>query len=529
MKNLVNVLTLIVLLSLGLAAQPKTRKLPAVINHPSINVSAPFMSADGSGLVYVSDYAQDYALTLFYAYKERGNWTEPKPLPKNLAKLNFLYGATLSADGKTVYLSSFKSPGAGGYDIWMSESRGTSWTEPVNLLTPINSKSNEASASFTPDGKTVYFMRCEKMNDKTASDCKIFVATKKSNGQWGEAEELPPFINTGNSQFPRILADSETLLFSSDKFSGNKGGLDLYQSRLVNGNWTQPVPMEFTNSERDDKNVSVNGIGRYLLRDNPGAKKTELVEFLIPKDLRPKGLTRVDGTVLDPVGKSVPSYISVVDMQSKKRVFSGRPEKDGSFTFYLLEGSQYEVGVDPEQGNYSFYVTQFDLSQEDIPQFEKINPVLKSLEAGDNLSLDLVHFQEHSFQLKEESKSELDRLVRLIKNNQNFVYEIQVLLAGYEEDSIFSTPDLTEVVYDSIHSHYTEIDTLGQLYEKDTLVIKTRYHNDRTLQQAEQVKTYLISKGVDVNSLYLFVNARPEAILEKRKITVNTFIKQKTQ
>ena len=527
MKKILSLLTYGLILHAGFViGQPKIRKLPAVINHPSINVSAPFMSVDGSGLVYVSDYAQDLTLTIFYTYRERGNWSDPKPLPKNLAKLNFLYGATLSADGKTIYLSSFKSPGAGGYDIWMSESRGAYWTEPVNLVNPINTKSNEASASFTPDGKTLYFMRCEKMNDKSASDCKIFVAKKKSNGQWGEPEEMPDHINTGNSQFPRILADGETLLFSSDRFPGNKGGLDLYETRLVEGSWTAPVPLAFTNSERDDRNVSVNGIGRYLLRDSPGARKSELVEYLIPKELRPKGLTKVDGKVLDPSGAPVASYISAVDIDSKKRVFSGRPEKDGSFMLYLLEGGRYAVGADPEQSNYSFFVQQIDLTTEDIPQFQKMNPVLKPVQVGDNLPLDMVSFETNGIALKEESAGELDRLVRLIKSNSDFTFEIQVLLAGYEEDSI-AAPDLTEAINDSIQTTYTEIDTLGQLYEKDTLFVTTRYHNDRTLQQAEQVVNYLSSKGIDSSSTKLFVNARPEAILENRKTTVNVVVRTK--
>lgn len=528
MKRILSILTCALLLHSSVSiAQPKTRKLPTVINHPSINVSAPFMSTDGSGLVFVSDYAQDNEPTLFYTYKERANWSEPKPLPKNLAKLNFIYGATLDADGKTIYLSSFKSPGAGGYDIWMSESSGSSWTEPVNLVNPINTKSNEASASFTPDGKVIYFMRCEKMNDKSASDCKIFVAKKKSNGQWGEPEEMPSHINTGNSQFPRILADGETLLFSSDKFPGNKGGLDLYETRLENGNWTAPVAMDFTNSERDDRNVSVNGIGRYLLRDSPGTRKSELVEYLIPKELRPKGLTKVDGKVLDPSGSPVASYISVVDMDSKKRVFSGRPEKNGSFTLYLLEGNRYEVGADPEQSDYSFFVKKIDLTTEDIPQFEKVNPVLKQIQEGDNLPLDLVSFESEGIKLNEESTTELDRLVRLIKSNQNFIFEIQVLLTGYQEDSIRSSTDLTELMYDSIQTTYTEIDTLGQLYEQDTILVKTRYHNDRTLQQGEQVVNYLVSKGADVSNTTLFVNARPEDIPENRKITVNVYIRRK--
>ncbi len=528
MKSTLSILTCAFLLFAGIAmGQPKMRKLPTIINHPSINVTAPFMSVDGSGLIYVSDYAQDYALTMFYSYKQRANWSEPKPLPKNLSKLNFLYGATLSADGKTVYLSSFKSPGAGGYDIWMSESRGSSWTEPVNLVNPINTKSNEASASFTPDGKTIYFMRCEKMNEKSASECKIFVAKKKTNGQWSEPEELPAHINTGNSQYPRILADGETLLFSSDKLPGNKGGLDLYQTRLVNGNWTAPVAMEFTNTEVDDKNVSVNGIGRYLLRDSPGARKMELVEYLIPQELRPKGLTKIEGAVLDPSGAPVSAYIVVTERDSQKRVYNGRPEKDGSFTLYLPEGSVYEFGVDPERSNFNFYAEYIDLTEEDIPQLKRVNPVLKPIEAGDNFPLDLVTFEENSAALTETSSTELDRLVRMIRSNPEFIFEIQVLLAGYEEDSVSSIPDLTEVIYDSIQATVTDIDTLGQLFERDTLIVKTRYHNDRTLEQAGQVVEYLVSKGADASDTSVFGNARPEAIPENRKITVNVFIRRK--
>ena len=155
-----------------------------------------------------------------------------------------------------------------------------------------------------------------------------------------------------------------------------------------------------------------------------------------------------------------------------------------------------------------------------------MNPVLKPVQVGDNLPLDMVSFETNGIALKEESAGELDRLVRLIKSNSDFTFEIQVLLAGYEEDSI-AAPDLTEAIYDSIQTTYTEIDTLGQLYEKDTLFVTTRYHNDRTLQQAEQVVNYLSSKGIDSSSTKLFVNARPEAILENRKTTVNVVVRTK--
>ena len=136
-------------------------------------------------------------------------------------------------------------------------------------------------------------------------------------------------------------------------------------------------------------------------------------------------------------------------------------------------------------------------------------------------------FEPNGVNVTEDSREELDRVVRMVKSNPGYIFEVQVLLAGYEEDSVVSNPDLTEVVYDSINTTYTDIDSLGQLVERDTMVVKTRYHNDRTLQQAGQVVAYLVSKGTDPASTSIFGNARPEAIPENRKTTVSIFVKKK--
>src|SRR5690349_4158884 len=209
-----------------LMGQAKVRKLPNNINHPSINVYAPYMSFDANALLFLSDNNEDNALSIYYTFKENADWKDPVVAPKNVnSKFNFLRGYALSADGKKMYFSSLKSPGVGGYDILMSEFKGNTWSEPQNFGVPINTKGNEATPSFTFDGNTLYFMRCDKMNADKAEACKIFVTKKKSTGQWEEPVELPATINTGNSQTPRIMADGETLIFSSDKFQ-SKGGMD---------------------------------------------------------------------------------------------------------------------------------------------------------------------------------------------------------------------------------------------------------------------------------------------------------------
>jgi hypothetical protein len=345
------------------------------------------------------------------------------------------------------------------------------------------------------------------------------VSTKKSNGQWDEPVELPPAINTGNSQAPRILADAETLIFSSDQFPGNKGGLDLYISRLKDGNWSVPVPLDFVNTPKNDQFVSVNGVGRYLIRDSPGTKKSELVEYLIPPNLRPKGLTRIEGKVNDPNGKTVASYISVVDVTNSKRIFNGRPGAAGTFTLFLLEGSKYDLSIDPEQSNLSFYSKKFDFSQDEIPQIQKVSAIIKPIENQDEFDLN-VDFKPLTSEITSSSEDELKRLARVVKSNSNFKFEIQVLQVGYVQDSLQSDPDLTEVLRDSIKVTAEGIDSLGQNYQYDSLVVKTVYHNDRTTKQADSIINFLLKQGIDTGRLSYFANSRPEAVEEKKNTLV---------
>jgi outer membrane protein OmpA-like peptidoglycan-associated protein len=521
MKTTSGLLMIFLLIPFLIFAQARTRRLATPINHPSVNVFSPFISADGNVLVMISDNAEDYALTPYFSIRENNDWIDPIMFPKNIhGRLNFLYGFGLSADGKKMFLSTIKSPGVGGYDIWTTELRGKVWTEPQNMGAPINSKSHEACVSITTDGNTMYFMRCDKMDQNKASGCKIFSVKKKPNAQWDTPVELPANINNGNSQSPRIMADGETLFFSSDKMTGNKGGMDLYVTKFINGNWTDPQPMDFVNTEKDDQYVSANALGRYLLKDAPGARKNEIVEYLIPENLRPKGMMKLDGVITGSDGKTVPAYIAVVNTSNKQRVYSGKPGADGSYLLYLMEGSKYEVSVDPEKSDFSFASKEFDLTTDKIPQSMKFDAVIKSVVPGDEFDLPIVRFKPNSSDLDPGSNSELQRLSRVIKNNPALKFEIQVMLSGYLEDSVQSSPDLTEIQVDSVAAQYDEIDTMGQLYKKDTILVKTTFHNDRTAKQAKAVLDYLASQGVENTRLTIFVNAIPATLPENRKLTV---------
>jgi hypothetical protein len=509
-------------------AQAKIRRLPGIINHPSFNLYAPYISHDGNALLFVSDNGEDRALTVSYTAREN-DWSEPVELPKNVNhRLVYLKGFSLSADGKKMYFTSTKSPVVGGYDIMISELKGKAWTEPQNFMFPINSKTNEGCPSVTVDGNAVYFMRCEKMDQRTAGGCKLFRADKKANGQWEEPKELPSNINTGNSQTPRIMADSETLVFSSDKMGSTKGGMDLYVTRFNNGTWTDPMPLDFVNTAQDDQFVSASALGRYLIKEAPGSRKnSELVEFLFPDELRPKGMMKVEGKIADENGSAFPAYITIIDLTNSKRVYSGRPAADGSYFVYIREGSKYEFSVDPEQSKITYFVKQFDLTTDKIPQREKINVVLKQPVPGDELPLDGIQFKPFTSQLEPASESEMKKLVRLIKANPQLNFEIQVMLNGYEEDSVRSSDDLTQVLVDSIKTQMDDIDSLGQLYKRDTIVTRTLYHNNRTQLQAESIVEYIAKSGIDTTNVKTLTNAIPAVLPENRKLTVKAVARGK--
>lgn len=501
--------------------QAKTRRLPSIINHPSLNLYAPYISFDGNAILFISDDGEDHSLTVFYSSRDN-DWAEPVMLPKNVNhRLVYQKGYALSADGKKMYYTSTKSPVVGGYDIMMSEVKGTNWSEPQNLAAPINSKTNEGCPSLTPDGNTMYFMRCEQMDQNKADRCKLFYSRKKSNGQWEEPSELPASINTGNSQTPRIMADGETLIFSSNKMPETKGGMDLYVVKLRNGTWTNPSPLEFVNTEKDDQFVSATALGRYLLRDTPGARKnSELVEFLIPNDRRPRGMMKVEGKVTDANMDGVPAYITVVDLASNKRVYSGRPGKDGSYMLYLMEGTHYEMSFDPEQSNLSYFTRQFDLTSDKTPQFERVNATLKQPIEGDEFPLNWIAFKPNSAILESSSEAELKRLSRMAKANPQLKFEIQVMLQGYLQDSVMSDPDLSEVMTDSTRTQINAIDTLGHNVKKDTVLVTTLYHNDRTTRQAQSIVEYLAGQGADKDMFTYFVNAIPATVPGEKKLII---------
>ena len=114
-----------------------------------------------------------------------------------------------------------------------------------------------ANPSISFDGNRLYYTLC-KYDVAGNINCEIVYRDRKYNDVWGEAQELPGFINFPGftATHPTIgydkINEREVLFFSSNR-PGGKGKLDIWYSTVAkNGKFTRPVNHAVINSREND-------------------------------------------------------------------------------------------------------------------------------------------------------------------------------------------------------------------------------------------------------------------------------------
>jgi 5-hydroxyisourate hydrolase-like protein (transthyretin family) len=193
------------------------------------NESNPSFSADGKTVAFMRNNFADgnrissnggLEMSIYIATADdEGGWSDAKAFPYN--GLGYSTGfPCLSPDGNTLYFASNRPNGQGGFDIYQSKKRGSSWGEPINLGTSINTPGDD----ITPytDGKTLYF----------ASDWHLGYGgfdIFKSTGLNAEVQNMGAPINTSSDDFGFIYPPSVNSGFFTSNRSGGKGKEDIYR------------------------------------------------------------------------------------------------------------------------------------------------------------------------------------------------------------------------------------------------------------------------------------------------------------
>ncbi len=509
-------------------AQVGRKVLPKSINIMNKDNFAPSLSADGKTMIFLSTYSASGAPELKYTRKVGpGKWSTPEDVKEvnNFLELNFIGGACLSADGKTIYFTSKRGQGIGGYDIMYTEKKGGYWTPARNIGKPVNSSGHEGAPSISPDGQYLYFMRCASMTKDAASDCGIWVSKKRNRELWNTPTKLPSPVNLGNEQFPSIFPDNKTLVFASGR-PGGKGGLDFYLTQKQEDSWSKPVSMSFLNSARDEMFTSLTAKGTEIYFSADYRGKENIIVSKLPVDFQGEKVVLMDGLVVDDDTEDpLKAFIQVYDAETQKRILYARTdEASGKFYTVFPVGRVCDFSIQSLDKKY-LYSSKIYFA-DSMKSSVKENHIFRLKKIRDGLTVisENIRFKPYSAELDNASGFELKRIMKALKDNPNLNLEIGVHTDQVFSDSIQSSEDLTEVRIDTVYafhefsssneensgngngSGWTDVEHIDKDVDLDSLnnsipepaiqAIKYTYHNDRTIKQAETLLNHFLKQGV---------------------------------
>lgn len=173
----------------------------------------------------------------------------------------------VSPDGRTAYISSTRTPSAGGYDLYVAtrpdnaDDFAVSSTDVANLETAVN----EFDQQVVRGEQRIYFT-----SGAAAPD--LYFADRPAPGAPFAAPTLVPGVNTTASEFdPFVSPDELVILFTSDR-DGNR---DIFVSRRTSTAvaFDQPEPVTAVNSptsDDQDLSLTVDGCQLWFARPQPG-------------------------------------------------------------------------------------------------------------------------------------------------------------------------------------------------------------------------------------------------------------------
>lgn len=444
------------------------------INTP-YNDYSPIISADGNTLIFTSNRTDDPAKAkananfedIYVATRQGNSWSAPKLISSNI---NIKYNdaaASLSPDGKTLFL--YYEEGEG--DIYTSRLEGGEWTKPKPLNKNINTALFwETCASVSADGRKLYFA---SNRPGGIGELDLYVSELDSKGDWGKAVNLGPVVNTPeNEDSPFIHHDGVTLYFSSDGHP-TLGNSDIFFTVYQHNKWKKPEnigwPLNsweydgfFTLSPDKKKGyfstVKEGGLGdadlysiaflepKYKPKPQPVAAtpaavtpktKTEIPkteEFIDPSIAAKKAskvITLLKGKVIDENSAApLAAVISLIDNTNNKVVakINSNPST-GEFELVIPHGGNY--GVATEKSGYLFNSINFNLPA--FADYQEIDThiIMVKAEVGSKVVLKNIFFDVGKADLRPESISEVENIRELLVANPG----LRVQINGHTDNS----------------------------------------------------------------------------------------------
>ncbi len=322
--------------------------------------------------------------------------------------------------------------GYGSCDIFYSQKVNGKWTRPVNVGPPINTANWETQPSFSSDGKTLYFIRGSTRN--YVGD--IYYSEIGEDGKFQEPVRLGNTVNTDkNEQSVFIHPDNNTLYFTSNGRVG-MGKTDIYLSRRqADGSWGEAINLGYPINTVDQEFKLVVGpeskYGYFSSEREGGFGNSDIYQFELPESVRPEKITYVKGHTFNAKTKeAIDASFELIDLESQQSVTKSFSNNKGEFLVTLTSNHNYLVNV--SKPGYLFYSDNFSLKDKeaDYNKPYQLEIPLQPIDTG-IIELKNIFFDVNKWDLKNESKAELQKIIAFLKINTT----LKIEFSGHTDNS----------------------------------------------------------------------------------------------
>lgn len=179
-------------------------------------------------------------MSLYFAEVVDGNWLNIKAFPYNGSDYATGFPA-LSPDGNTLIFASNQPGGSGGWDIYVSNWNGSSWTTPRNIGEPLNTPGNEVTPFY--DGKDLYF---SSDWHKGLGGLDVFRA-ELGKEKVTNVYHLGPGVNSSRDDYGFVYDANQNIGYVTSTRPTGRGHEDIWQV-VKKGATAQPVTYSTTPS-----------------------------------------------------------------------------------------------------------------------------------------------------------------------------------------------------------------------------------------------------------------------------------------
>jgi outer membrane protein OmpA-like peptidoglycan-associated protein len=418
--------------------------------------------------------------------------------------------------------------------------------DAIKFSKNINTKYHEASVTFSPDNSTMYFTRNnygKKLNRAKNGDnnLKIYVS-KKIDGEWADAEEVPFNSDEYSTGHPALSPDGKQLYFVSD-MPGTIGQTDIFVVDVHDGNsFSEPRNLgPEINTERKEMFPFVNDKKLYFSSDgHVGLGGLDVYEVAYNDE---EGFQEVKN-VGQPVNSNLDDFSYIVNEENQQGYFaSNRANGKGDDDIYSFK--RLVVEEVPEMSNaIAGVVTQLvtgDAMPKALVELLDENGIkLKEMISDDDGNFifeDLDADTKYTIKATKEEYFENSQDVTTLENDTISVdLKMKKLVEMIAiEDGIRKLK--TEMIFFDFDKSYIrqdaakELDKLVEVMnEYPNMVIKIESHTDSrgkraynkylSDKRAKSTREYLISQGISTERIESAIGYGEERLLNQCNGTV---------